>query len=188
MTYPARKRQSRHKDPAFQAQVRKLRQQGFSRRTVAEQLESNYAEVTRAEKAASTNGDAETTVETVPKTVALAVRDTPSNGALQPIVQPAVQTIVPRLDDHESRILALETLLATFQQRHELTTPTLQTTARLHSEPARPRSIQMETDLFDTLKAFCQAEHRQMKEVVDTALAAFFASHGWTITEGDRDA
>lgn len=137
---------------------------------------------------ALTNGDAETTAETV----AIAVRNTPDHSTLQPIVQsivqPVVETIVPRLDAHESRLFALETWLTTFQQRPELATPTLQTTARLHTEPTRPRSIQMETDLFDTLKAFCQAEHRQMKEVVDTTLAAFFASHGWTIAEGGRDA
>jgi hypothetical protein len=182
--------QRAHKSkPAFDlAEAQRLYDQGLSYRKVAEQLGSNYAAVYRALTAASTNGDAETTVETVAETVDLAVRDTSINSSLQPIVQPVVQTIVPRLDDHESRIHALETLLATFQQRHELTTPTLQTTARLHTEPARPRSIQMETDLFDTLKAFCKAEHRQMKEVLDTALCTFFASHGWTIMEGDRDA
>jgi hypothetical protein len=170
------------------AEAQRLYDQGLSYPKVAEQLGSNYGAVYRALNPALINSDVETTAETTADTAALAVRDTSVNGALQPIAQPAVQTIVPRLDDHESRILALETRLATFQQRPELTTPTLQTTARLHSEPARPRSIQMETDLFDTLRRFCKAEHRQMKEVLDTALSTFFASHGWPIREGDRDA
>jgi hypothetical protein len=130
------------------------------------------------------NGDAEPIAETT----ALATREAATDVSRQAIVQsiPIVEAIVPRLDNHEARILALECWLTSVQQRSEPTTATLQTTARLHSEPARPRSIQMETDLFDTLKSFAKAEHREMKEVVDTALSAYFALHGWTVAEGER--
>ena len=53
-----------------------------------------------------------------------------------------------------------------------------------HSEPARPRGIHMETELFDTLRRCCRATNRQLKEVVDTVLAAYFHRQGWVIEEG----
>jgi hypothetical protein len=97
-----------------------------------------------------------------------------------------VQATVSRLDQHEARLLALESWIATIQQRPELTTLVTSTPPaifRQHSEPARPRSIQMEADVFDTLRRFCRSEGRQMKEVVDTVLVAFFHSHGWIVEE-----
>jgi hypothetical protein len=48
VTQPPRKKQSRHLDPAFHAEVYALKQQGLSFRAVADRLHSSYSTVYRA--------------------------------------------------------------------------------------------------------------------------------------------
>jgi hypothetical protein len=165
--------------------------------TVAEPIAETVVETT-ADATPNTVAHpvAETAAEAVPHpTVKAAVHEaTPTTAlttvkpTLHPTVQATVQATASRLDQHEARLLALEGWIATIQQRPELRpliTSTPPAIFRQHSEPARPRSIQMETDLFDTLRRFCRAEGRQMKEVVDTVLSEFFHSRGWIIEEGE---
>jgi hypothetical protein len=103
MTQPTRKRQSRHRDPAFQAEVLALRQQGLAIRAIAERTGSNYAAVNRALQAVSMNGNN-------PITTLQRVEVVGEPSSAEP-----VQSSAEQLLDHETRLQVLESFVASLQ-------------------------------------------------------------------------
>jgi hypothetical protein len=167
------------------AEVRRLHQQGLSYYKIAEQLDSNYAAVYRADKSVLTNGDTSASeridsAPTLPQRVEMVgepVSDAPAHQSALQRIDPAI------LREYDSRIAVLEAFMAAQQQ--------LANAPERISASAHPNALQrinppvwvnrgthIAQDMIERIKAYAHEHRLQMREVIDLALRRFFAGEG----------